>query len=589
MKRVINPIIFNLLLLICLLQTGLVAAVEIKASVSRNKVAVNESFQLTFRAEENPSGEPDFTPLLTDFEILNQNQSHNIHMVNGNVRRSISWNLTLIASAPGTREIPSISFGNDMSNPLTVKILESGPVDNRKTGDDLFLKLEIEPETAYVQQQILLRVRLYHAVMLGDASISPPAADDSNTIIQRMGQDVQFETMVDGRRYKVTERRYALFPQKSGTLGIKPVIFQGEVFPASGSSSDLFLSPYRRFGQRGQIRRLKTEPVSVLIKSIPTTIGNTPWLPSDNFQLEEEWPQQAVVVKAGEPVTRTFKLQAYGLTSAQLPPINAVLPASMKQYSDQPLLRDLDGEQGVIGIRQEKIAIVPTKPGEFIIPAIEIPWWNTATNKPAIARVPERKILVQANPLRNSDRATDEKDKTSKTDRTTTRKDENSSPQTIDPIATQMSGSFWPWLLALVLGMGWLLTAIFGGRRNKHEWKSPNIEKRPTVEKPQERSVTLKDVKRSCIRGYPEGAAIALLQWAKQQWPESPPRSLGALARYLGGDVANEIGMLEKILYSPAAETDEWHGENLWSALETELDNSPDTSEDEHLAPLHPT
>ncbi len=592
MKKAVNRIIPNLLFLVCLLQTGPTAAVEILASVSHSKVVINESFQLTFRAAEEPSGAPDFTPLLKDFEILNQSQSQNIQMINGNVRRNISWKLVLIAEAPGIREIPSVSFGNDWSNPITIEILEAGSPDNRKAEDDLFLKLEIEPETAYVQQQILLRVRLYHAVMLGDASLSAPTSDDSDTIIQRMGEDHQFETMVDGRRFSVNERRYALFPQKSGTLNIRPVTFQGEVFRTNGNGRDMFLSPFGRFGQRGNIRRLRSEPISMDIKPIPASVGNVPWLPSGNLRLTEEWPDQTPQFKAGEPVTRTLVLLANGLTSAQLPKINAVLPAGIKQYPDQPLLRNQTGPDGVSGLRQEKIAIVPTKAGKYTLPAIEIPWWNTATDQPDMARIPERKIMVLAAPGRNPAGANDEQETVSGPDQTATEKEESPGPQTIAQIETQTSSSLWPWLLALALGLGWLLTAIIGKRRKQHEWRSPKIEARPSIEKTREISVTLNEVKRSCLSHYPEVAATALLRWAKQQWPESQPRSLGALARQLGGDAAKEIGILERILYSPSAET-EWHGENLWNALEAELDSSPNNSpgaqDNERLAPLHPT
>ena len=588
MKKAVNLVISNLVFLVCLLQIGPIAAVEIQASLSRSKVMVTESFQLTFRADKEPSGAPDFTPLLKDFEILNQSQSQNIQMINGNVRRNISWKLALIAQASGIWEIPAISFGNDKSNPITIEILEAGSTDNSKAEDDLFLKLEIEPETAYVQQQILLRVRLYHAVMLGDASLSTPTSDDSDTIIQRVGEDHQFETMVDGRRFSVNERRYALFPQKSGTLHIRPVTFQGEVFRANGNGSDMFLAPFGRFGQRGDIRRLRSEPISLDIRPIPPSVGNAPWLPSGNLRLTEEWPDQTPQFKAGEPVTRTLTLIANGLTSAQLPRINAVLPAEMRQYPDQPLQRNQTGPNGITGIRQEKIAIVPTLAGEFTLPAIDIPWWNTVTDQLDMARISERKIMVLADPGRKPDSANDAQQAASGPDRTRAKIGENPDPQTTAQIETHTSSSLWPWLLALVLGLGWLLTALIGKRRKRNEWRSPKMEARPLIEKNREKSITLNEVKRSCLSNYPEVAATALLRWAKQQWPEAQPRSLGALARQLGGDAAKEIGILERILYSPSAET-EWHGENLWNALQAELDSAPDAQDKECLAPLHPT
>ena len=78
----------------------------------RNQVSIDESFDLVFQAEGTLDGEPDFGPLEEQFEILSQHQSQNIQMINGQVHRSISWTLTLmakelqiqLASIPGVNE-----------------------------------------------------------------------------------------------------------------------------------------------------------------------------------------------------------------------------------------------------------------------------------------------------------------------------------------------------------------------------------------------------------------------------------------------------------------------------------------------------
>ena len=31
--------------------------------------------------------------------------------------------------------------------------------------------------------------------------------------------------------------------------------------------------------------------------------------------------------------------------------------------------------------RQEKVAIIPNRPGEYVLPEMKIPWWNTSTDK----------------------------------------------------------------------------------------------------------------------------------------------------------------------------------------------------------------
>ncbi len=105
-----------LLLTICLLlpQTGLFAA-DINVHLSQNPVALGDSFQLIFKAVGSPDGEPDFSPLEQNFEILGRSQNQSIQMINGNVTRQTNWALMLMAKNNGAFQIPAIRFGSDSS------------------------------------------------------------------------------------------------------------------------------------------------------------------------------------------------------------------------------------------------------------------------------------------------------------------------------------------------------------------------------------------------------------------------------------------------------------------------------------------
>ncbi|NBY21344.1 MAG: hypothetical protein EBQ73_00360, partial [Gammaproteobacteria bacterium] len=89
-------------LLLCLiLPFGDAFAVNIEVSLDRNPVPINESFTLTFAADEAPDDDPDLSPLKDNFEILNQSQSNQFSMVNGKTTRQVSFQVQLIAKTPG--------------------------------------------------------------------------------------------------------------------------------------------------------------------------------------------------------------------------------------------------------------------------------------------------------------------------------------------------------------------------------------------------------------------------------------------------------------------------------------------------------
>ena len=119
------------LVITLLLLTALVGApgyaATIEASIDRMTVQENESVNLTFSSDADVEDDPDFSPLEKDFRILNRSQSSNISIINGRVSRQITWQLMLMPKRSGDLTIPSIAFGRDQSNALSLRRLARTP------------------------------------------------------------------------------------------------------------------------------------------------------------------------------------------------------------------------------------------------------------------------------------------------------------------------------------------------------------------------------------------------------------------------------------------------------------------------------
>ena len=138
----------------------------------------------------------------------------------------------------------------------------------------------------------------------------------------------------------------------------------------------------------------------------------------DRVRVDEEWPQGDSFV-AGEPVTRIVTLTALGVVEEQLPDIPEFYPPNFKLYPDQDNTTTVEKDQSLISQRQTSLAIIPTEPGNFVLPEITIPWFNTLTQKTEYATIPARSITVAAasgkdgnngsapEPLANSETADD--------------------------------------------------------------------------------------------------------------------------------------------------------------------------------------
>ncbi|MGZ5056044.1 MAG: BatD family protein, partial [Methylobacter sp.] len=380
--------LFFLLLLLLSFTPAIALAAQIGVSFDRNPVSVDESFQIIFTANESPDNDPDFSPLEQDFEILGQSQSSNSSWINGRSSKTIQWTINVMAKHPGSLAVPPIKFGNDVSQPASILVTQATANKAVNTDDDLFLEVDATPQTPYVQSQVLYSARLYRKVEIAQASLSEPELSDA--VIEKLGDDSNYNTLVDGVNYVVTERKYAIFPQKSGSLTIKPLILTAEVVANTRPNFNGFFN-----SQMTRTRKVLSKPVTLNVKPVPATFTGKHWISAEQLILKEEWSGDNQQMKVGEPLTRTLTLLAKGTTVGQLPELNSgKISDQLKTYPDQPVLREQKKPEGLIAFREEKIAIIPSKAGFYKLPAIEIPWFNSQSQKMEVAKIPETQITV---------------------------------------------------------------------------------------------------------------------------------------------------------------------------------------------------
>lgn len=551
------------LILLLSLCVGSIHAATIRAHVDRNPVTVNESFVLTFDVQGEVDGEADFSPLESLFDILNRSQGSQIQIINGRMKRTSQMQLTLMARDVGSYTIPAISFGKDRSNSLSL-VVRAATADASDQASPILLEAELTPEKAYLQAQLVYTVRLLRSVTLRSGSLSEPRVSGVEAMVEKLGDDRSFETLRNGVRYVVVERSFAIFPQQSGTLTVEPSVFQGQIIEGSRFS----------FNETVRTKRVTSQAFSVDVQPIPAA-AQRPWLPGLDLQLVEEWAQDPPRFRVGEPLTRTLTLTASGIAAAQLPSLAGTLPDGLKQYSDQPLVRNQTGVDGLTGIRQEKIAIVPSRAGHFELPAVEIPWWNTQTGQQQVARIAARSIEVVA-----------------------VAGDVSTPPLAVEPRGggpdAQPAGierrarvaGFWPWL-SLLFVLGWLATAVLWWRhsRKREPAAEPQLPQREPDDRP---SKAFRDFERAC-QGNDAGACkTRLLSLAKSRWPDQPPASLGALASRVDSAFADAIDTLNRALYSQ--DSLDWDGARLLREAEHWFKSKPvsGASQKSPIPPLHP-
>jgi len=551
------------LLLLLSFAPAVVFAAQISVSFDRNPVSVDESFQIIFTANDTPDNDPDFSPLERDFEILGQSQSSNSSWVNGKSSKTVQWTLNVMAKHTGNLAIPPVKFGDDVSQPNSILVTQVTVNKAVNTDDDLFLEVEANPQTPYVQSQVLYTVRLYRRVEIAQAALNEPELGDA--VIEKLGDDSNYNTQINGVSYLVTERKYAIFPQKSGSLTIKPLLLTAEVVASSRPNFNGFFN-----SQTTRTRKISSKSVTLDVKPAPATFTGKHWLSAEQVVLKEEWSGDNQQMKVGEPLTRTLTLLAKGATVGQLPELNTgKIDDQLKTYPDQPVLQEQKKPEGLIAFREEKIAIIPSKAGFYKLPAIEIPWFNSQSQKMEVARIPETTITALDAAGTMPDMAVPVApvpvQQPQKTEQTT-------------PIINQpQQQNTWLWV-SVFLGSGWLATlAYFLVKRPA---------KKPVVEKT-EREIRLEDsvksLKKACADNNAAAAKDALLVWGRQKHGAV---SLGAIAELSDARLRDEILNLNQVLYGKSAE--QWQGKKLFQAfVENKAREKIAATDDDKLEPLY--
>ncbi|MCZ8528111.1 BatD family protein [Alteromonas sp. PRIM-21] len=355
---------------------------SVEATIDRNPVMLDEAIRLTITADGSADRDAfDSSPLLKDFVVGRTSVSSQTSIVNFDTKRTTVWTTTLFPRKEGTFTIPSLTIEGKSTKPIQVEVI---PVQEQSNvARDYFVTTDIDLNEAYLNQQLLYTVKLFLSSNIERGSLQAP--EMQNAEITQLGEDKQYTDIVNGRRYQIIERQFAVVPQASGEFTLRGPIFTGEVMAANTNQRFGF------FNRTQQINRVGPD-ITVNIKPIPQGI-DYPWLPSEMVRVDEEWPQGDNFV-AGEPVTRIVTLTALGVVEEQLPDIPEFYPPNFKLYPDQSNTTTVEKDQSLISQRQTSLAIIPTQPGDFVLPEITIPWFNTLTQKTEYATIPARSITV---------------------------------------------------------------------------------------------------------------------------------------------------------------------------------------------------
>ena len=509
-----------------------ISLAEIRSDVDRETIGMGESLRLTITGDASERlDQLDLAALQFDWEILSSSSSTNTSFINGARSTTRTLSLDLLPLRDGILSIPSLSTGGNRTTPIAITV---NPQTVSTGGDDsVRFSLEIDKRDVYIQEQMVLTVTIEQAINLDGAEVTQ--LELSGAIVEELTRR-NFQRQINGRLWRVTQLRYAIYPQQRGTLEIPSLSLTArEVLPGRSLLG-------ARLGKRF---RLSEDAIAINVKPVPEDFPGDVWLPAASLELAQSWSTPPESMEIGDSTTRTLTLAAEGLLSSQLPSITSMSDSGkitgIRLYPDQESSDQIERTEGFLGQRTRSEALVASGSGSWTLPEVRVPWWNTETDSLQFAILPSTTISVGSPVVQ--------------------------SPVQPSAIAaeTQTTTAAPVWLNA-VAGLGWLLALLFAYML----WRSRDRNASDVVIDHTEETLRplLTAMKASTSQNDAPATRQLLLRWAALHY-QQPVRTLDQLRGLCESALADEVSTLEAAIYSQSDEA--WtRGAALYRAVRDE-------------------
>ncbi|MGD8579497.1 MAG: BatD family protein [Lysobacterales bacterium] len=525
-----------------LLLAALPAMAGVRAELDRNRITEGETVTLTYVTDDpGKSLDADLSPLEKDFEILDRRTETQLSIVNGRQTAVVRLLITLEPLHTGALEIPAMDFDGDRTQALSLQVQ---PAPKLAPGElpPVFLETEIVPADGphYVHAQMGLVVRVFYQQNLTEAKITQPDPSPGSV---RLLHETPYQAERGGQKYRVLERNYAIFPERSGDLEIPPMELSGRLVERRDSG---IWQPV----VRGRRITVKSDPIKLHIEPRPAAFSGE-WQPARDYQLSQQI-SSSDALRVGEPVTRTVIIDAVGLEENMIVEPKWPELQDARVYPDQPQGITRDDGEWVLGHKEFRYAVVPEKPGELVLPDLKVHWWDTVNNREQTAVLPGKTLQVLPSALTPPPPP-----------QQAAGPQPSAAPQSAAPSkAAGPEPAYWRWGTLLFAGL-WLATLMLAWR-----WKKvpagPGAERQAETAERGEVDI-LRSLKSACEQDNPAAARHALRDWLRKTRDGT---SLFEFARSVQDDAVRQgVYSMESAGYS-ASGADRWNGRAFWASFD---------------------
>lgn len=365
------------------------ASVSVSAEVSRARAASDDQIVLsvTVSGDQASLPEPQLPPI-SGFSIYESGRSQSMSFVNGRMAASIVYTYVLVPRAVGKFTIPPIraSGAAQTTQPIEIEIVKdasaaAAPAPGRPSAQalraarrpDVLVTASLDKPRAFVNQQVTLTVRfLYATRLLGDSRYEAPKL--SGFLTEDLPPVREGTTEIDGRVYRFSEIKTALFPVQAGRLKIGPAVVHCQV--SRGAAGDPFQADFfdRLLSMNAaQPLTLNSDPLTLEVEPLPE--GRPEDFTGLVGRLTAKAEADHLTTKVGEALTLAVTVSGTGNIKSLPEPKRPELP-SVRFFTTESSVKVDRADDLVGGAKTFRTVLVPRVSGEIRIPPVEFSFFD---------------------------------------------------------------------------------------------------------------------------------------------------------------------------------------------------------------------
>ncbi|HHM04616.1 MAG TPA: hypothetical protein ENJ19_02590, partial [Gammaproteobacteria bacterium] len=345
-------------------------AAEFSAKVDRHSLALGEHATLTLTLHNSDTRlraqgiDPnvDLSVLTRDFDVGVPKAQHRFNIYRGRGRSSSEIIVDLFPRRSGILTIPPFTVDGLSTAPITIRTVDASP----EKLPELFNRSGVSQRQPYQRQQIVVWLDVYRRIELKSASLGEYLdAEPVQVELQEhreLPQSVRSETY-RGAEYQVTRKAWAVYPRDAGELTFHLPDVWAETLD-------------------GRRLRLPHLSETVTVRPLPAAVTADIVVGKPEIEIIAPRTRGGAGESYSWTVTVRGPIERYALPDTlPLPPV----PAGLKLYADRGRRQVEVSADGVTTSMTYTFSALPQHGGEFRLPAVRIPYFDTARGRVDVA------------------------------------------------------------------------------------------------------------------------------------------------------------------------------------------------------------